>query len=178
MEIESEFQCEKMRKKYKFLGHLPLNTSFEFVEIDLRKIVSKEAFRPYQDEIQKRIRKRQKIIKQQQIEKQKEAMIRKKAQSLINQKDFPTVAPTVEDVAKDSVQEDVPVTSPVEEAPKSGTQTVWGQPAPEARATPFLDALKAPKVSPPLITPNTPSKNTKSGKQYILFSTASSRSYK
>mmetsp|Transcript_5743 Transcript_5743/g.8033 ORF Transcript_5743/g.8033 Transcript_5743/m.8033 type:complete len:575 (+) Transcript_5743:139-1863(+) len=179
MEIESEFQSEKMRKKFKFIGHLPLNTSFEFVEIDLRKIVSKEAFRPYQDEIQKRIRKRQKILKQHQLEKQKEeAMIKRKVQSVINKTDFPSVAPTSEDVAKEPPQEQ-PQTSSLEEVstPKSTKQTVWGQPAPETKSTPFLDALKSHK-SPPLVTSNTPSKNTKSGKQYIVFSTTSSRSYK
>jgi len=79
VELEEMAQSEKYRKKYKFLGHLPITCNFQVVELDMSSIVSPRTLEAFSEELQKQEARRK---KKQQLEQQrlKEKMREEKAQ--------------------------------------------------------------------------------------------------
>lgn len=71
LELETVTQSEAVRKRYRFLGHFSLTTTFQFCEIDLSDIVSPSSLAPFLDEIKKREKQRKRAAKKEESERAK-----------------------------------------------------------------------------------------------------------
>ncbi|XP_066327556.1 uncharacterized protein [Miscanthus floridulus] len=71
LELETVTQSEAIRKRYRFLGHFSLTTTFQFCEIDLSDIVSPSSLAPFLDEIKKREKQRKRAAKKEESERAK-----------------------------------------------------------------------------------------------------------
>ncbi|KAJ6401240.1 hypothetical protein OIU84_016619 [Salix udensis] len=60
LQLETATQSEAMRRRYRYLSHFSLTTTFQLCEIDLNAAISPNALIPFMDEIKKR----QKLRKQ------------------------------------------------------------------------------------------------------------------
>eukprot|EP00951_Prasinocladus_malaysianus_P002193 scaffold15585_cov50-Prasinocladus_malaysianus.AAC.1 len=60
LEVENMIQSDAMRRKLKYLQHLPLSASFQFLELDLSSILSSSALKPFESEIAARAKRRKK----------------------------------------------------------------------------------------------------------------------
>ncbi|RYR54224.1 hypothetical protein Ahy_A06g029485 isoform C [Arachis hypogaea] len=69
LQMETVTQSEAMRRRYKFLSHFPLTTTFQLCEIDLSEMLPPEALAPFMDEIKKRAHQRKQLAKKEQKEK-------------------------------------------------------------------------------------------------------------
>jgi len=78
LEVENYSQDEKMRKKYKALGHLPLTASFQIIEIEVRNLVSKESIKPLLETKISLSNKRKNLKKREKEEKDREAKEKKR----------------------------------------------------------------------------------------------------
>ncbi|CAH8363629.1 unnamed protein product [Eruca vesicaria subsp. sativa] len=58
VEMETVTQSEAIRRRYRFLSHFSLTTTFQICEIDMRDSLPPEAFAPFMDEIKKREKQR------------------------------------------------------------------------------------------------------------------------
>ncbi|CAF1920202.1 hypothetical protein Bca4012_052284 [Brassica carinata] len=58
VEMETVTQSEAIRRRYRFLSHFSLTTTFQICEIDMRESLPPEAFAPFMDEIKKREKQR------------------------------------------------------------------------------------------------------------------------
>ncbi|XP_041349388.1 RING finger protein 10-like [Gigantopelta aegis] len=66
--MESIFMTEDLRKRLRYLNHLPLTCEFQVVELALKPpVVSKDTLRAFSDEIEKRHRMRQKKVRDEKI---------------------------------------------------------------------------------------------------------------
>lgn len=72
IEMEGQTQTEALRKRYRYLSHLPLTTNFWFCEVDLRGILPSSAFIPFNDELRYRETRRRRRQKQEQAERLRE----------------------------------------------------------------------------------------------------------
>ncbi|KAG2651207.1 hypothetical protein PVAP13_1NG252400 [Panicum virgatum] len=63
LELETVTQSEAIRKRYRFLSHFSLTTTFQFCEIDLSDIVPPSSLAPFLDEIKKREKQRKRAAK-------------------------------------------------------------------------------------------------------------------
>ncbi|KAG2658708.1 hypothetical protein PVAP13_1KG296900 [Panicum virgatum] len=63
LELETVTQSEAIRKRYRFLSHFSLTTTFQFCEIDLSDIVPPSSLAPFLDEIKKREKQRKRTAK-------------------------------------------------------------------------------------------------------------------
>jgi hypothetical protein len=84
-------QSEALRKRYRFLSHLPLACQFKFVEIDMRPLVTPAALDPVYEDITKRVRHRKNIKRKDEMEKariEQEALL-KHAQIDMGMGEFP-----------------------------------------------------------------------------------------
>uniref|UniRef100_A0A7C8Z3L0 RING-type domain-containing protein n=1 Tax=Opuntia streptacantha TaxID=393608 RepID=A0A7C8Z3L0_OPUST len=63
LQLESVTQSEAMRRRYRYLSHFPLTTTFQLCEIDLREILPPDALSPFMDEIKKRAKHRKWLAK-------------------------------------------------------------------------------------------------------------------
>jgi hypothetical protein len=72
LEIEALEQTEETRRRYKFLAHVPLTSSFSLVEVNLSGVVPPEAMEPFAAEAQKRKARREKAVRQAASEKRQE----------------------------------------------------------------------------------------------------------
>ncbi|CAK0785380.1 hypothetical protein CVIRNUC_008588 [Coccomyxa viridis] len=62
--IDQVTQTEAVRKRTKFLGHLPLTGAFQLAEVDLAALVPEEALVPFAEELQSRDRRRERRVKE------------------------------------------------------------------------------------------------------------------
>ncbi|CAL4887656.1 unnamed protein product [Urochloa decumbens] len=71
LELETVTQSEAIRKRYRFLSHFSLTTTFQFCEIDLSDIVPPSSLAPFLDEIKKREKQRKRTAKKEESERVK-----------------------------------------------------------------------------------------------------------
>ncbi|ERN06158.1 RING finger protein 10 [Amborella trichopoda] len=71
LELETVTLSEVMRRRFRFLSHLSLTTTFQLCEINLHSILPPDAFTPFMDEIKTRENQRKRQAKQ--LEKQARA---------------------------------------------------------------------------------------------------------
>ncbi|KAL2320385.1 hypothetical protein Fmac_029354 [Flemingia macrophylla] len=69
LQLETVTQSETMRKRYRFLSHFPLTTTFQLCEVDLSEMLPPEALAPFMDEIKKRANLRKQLAKKERKEK-------------------------------------------------------------------------------------------------------------
>ncbi|PIA32785.1 hypothetical protein AQUCO_04300014v1 [Aquilegia coerulea] len=69
LQLETVTQTEDMRRRYRFLSHFSLTTSFQLCEIDMSEVLPSDALLPFMDEIKKRENQRKRFIKKEQQEK-------------------------------------------------------------------------------------------------------------
>ncbi|KAJ8773030.1 hypothetical protein K2173_028207 [Erythroxylum novogranatense] len=69
LQFESVTQSETTRRRYRFLSHFSLTTTFQLCEIDLSELLPPNSLLPFMDEIKKRERQRKQIAKKEQREK-------------------------------------------------------------------------------------------------------------
>ncbi|KAH9329197.1 hypothetical protein KI387_001305 [Taxus chinensis] len=73
LEMETVTQTEGIRKRYRYLSHFPLTTTFQLSEIDLSNILPASVFSPFSDEIGKRVAERRHRQKQEARTRQRAA---------------------------------------------------------------------------------------------------------
>jgi len=71
LELETVTQSEAIRKRYRFLSHFSLTTTFQFCEIDLSDIVPPSSLAPFLGEIKKREKQRKRAAKKEESERVK-----------------------------------------------------------------------------------------------------------
>lgn len=64
LQLETFTQSDVIRKRYRYLSHFPLTTTFQLCEIDLSNLLPPSAFFPFTDEIEKRKAERRRRRKQ------------------------------------------------------------------------------------------------------------------
>lgn len=69
LQFESVTQSDAMRRRYRYLSHFPLTTTFQLCEIDLRQILPPGALSPFMDEIKKRAKNRKWLAKKEHDDK-------------------------------------------------------------------------------------------------------------
>ncbi|KAK9108610.1 hypothetical protein Syun_024621 [Stephania yunnanensis] len=71
VQLETVVQSEPMRRRYRYLSHLPLTTTFQLCEIDIGKILPRNVLSPFMEEIKKREAERKRLAKKELKEKAK-----------------------------------------------------------------------------------------------------------
>ncbi|KAK3154202.1 hypothetical protein QOZ80_2BG0187570 [Eleusine coracana subsp. coracana] len=71
LELETVTQSETTRKRYRFLSHFSLTTTFQFCEIDLSDMLPPSSLAPFVDEIKKREKQRKRAAKKEESERVK-----------------------------------------------------------------------------------------------------------
>lgn len=69
LEFETVTQTEATRRRYRYLSHFSLTTSFQLCEIDLTNLLPSSSMVPFMDEIKKREKQRKQLAKKMQKEK-------------------------------------------------------------------------------------------------------------
>ncbi|KAH1204912.1 RING finger protein 10 [Glycine max] len=69
LQLETVTQTEAIRRRYRFLSHFPLTTTFQLCEVDLSEMLPPEALAPFIDEIKKRANQRKQLAKKEKKEK-------------------------------------------------------------------------------------------------------------
>ncbi|KAL0927014.1 hypothetical protein M5K25_001165 [Dendrobium thyrsiflorum] len=69
LELEMLTQTEATRKRYRYLSHFSLTTTFQLCEIELAEILPPTSLAPFMDEIKKREKQRKKLAKKERDEK-------------------------------------------------------------------------------------------------------------
>nr|POE85658.1 ring finger protein 10 [Quercus suber] len=69
LQLETVTQSEAIRRRYRYLSHFSLTTTFQFCEIDLSEILPPDALYPFLDEIKKREKQRKQLVKKERREK-------------------------------------------------------------------------------------------------------------
>ncbi|GLT81591.1 hypothetical protein SLE2022_000330 [Rubroshorea leprosula] len=69
LELETVTQSEAMRRRYRYLSHFSLTTTFQLCEIDLSRVLPPDALLPFLDEIKKREKQRKQLARKEQKEK-------------------------------------------------------------------------------------------------------------
>jgi hypothetical protein len=72
LELESVTQTDATRKRYRYLSHLPLTSTFQLCEVDLSDILPSEAFSPFAEEIRSRQLRQQHRMQREREEKAKQ----------------------------------------------------------------------------------------------------------
>ncbi|EFJ21418.1 hypothetical protein SELMODRAFT_443565 [Selaginella moellendorffii] len=67
LEMEAMIQTELLRKRYRYLSHLPLTSTFQLCEVDLSKILPSSSLSPFKDELHAREVRRQRRLKQEKM---------------------------------------------------------------------------------------------------------------
>nr|CAD1836664.1 unnamed protein product [Ananas comosus var. bracteatus] len=81
LELESVTQSEAMRRRYRFLSHFSLTTTFQLCEIDLSDVLPPSSLSPFMDEIKKREKQRKRLAKKEQDEREKAEAAAAKAEA-------------------------------------------------------------------------------------------------
>ncbi|GFP91619.1 ring finger protein 10 [Phtheirospermum japonicum] len=63
LQLETVTQSEAMRRRYRFLSHISLTTTFQLCEIDLRDKLPAESLSPFMDEIKNREKQRKQLAR-------------------------------------------------------------------------------------------------------------------
>ncbi|KAK9225354.1 hypothetical protein WN943_010395 [Citrus x changshan-huyou] len=71
LQLESVTQSEAMRRRYRYLSHFSLTTTFQLCEIDLTEALPPDALSPFIDEIRKREKQRKQLANKERKEKMK-----------------------------------------------------------------------------------------------------------
>ncbi|XP_010929676.1 uncharacterized protein [Elaeis guineensis] len=71
LELETVTQTEAMRKRYRYLSHFSLTTTFQLCEIDLSDILPPGSLAPFMDELKKREKQRKQLARKEQEERLK-----------------------------------------------------------------------------------------------------------
>ncbi|EEF49344.1 conserved hypothetical protein [Ricinus communis] len=69
LQLEVVTQSEAMRRRYRYLSHFSLTTTFQLCEIDLSEVLPPDALFPFMDEIKKREKQRKELAKKERKEK-------------------------------------------------------------------------------------------------------------
>ncbi|OMO85542.1 Zinc finger, RING-type [Corchorus capsularis] len=69
LELETITQSEAVRKRYRYLSHFSLTTTFQLCEIDLSGVLPPDALLPFMDEIKKREKQRKQLARKDRKEK-------------------------------------------------------------------------------------------------------------
>ncbi|KAL6960360.1 hypothetical protein U1Q18_038125 [Sarracenia purpurea var. burkii] len=69
LQMETVTQSEAMRRRYRFLSHFSLATSFQLCEIDLSELLPPDALSPFMDEIKNREKQRKRLARKERDEK-------------------------------------------------------------------------------------------------------------
>ncbi|XP_010249224.1 PREDICTED: RING finger protein 10 isoform X2 [Nelumbo nucifera] len=69
LQLETVTQSEAMRRRYRFLSHFSLTTTFQLCEIDLTEMLPPDALSPFIEEIKKRENQRKRLAKKERQEK-------------------------------------------------------------------------------------------------------------
>ncbi|KAJ6680351.1 RING FINGER 10 FAMILY MEMBER [Salix purpurea] len=69
LQLETATQSEAMRRRYRYLSHFSLTTTFQLCEIDLNAAISPNALIPFMDEIKKREKLRKQLANKEWKEK-------------------------------------------------------------------------------------------------------------
>ncbi|XP_043724657.1 RING finger protein 10 isoform X2 [Telopea speciosissima] len=71
LQLENVTQSEAIRRRYRYLSHFSLTTTFQLCEIDLSEMLPLDALSPFKDEIRKRENQRKRLAKKELQEKVK-----------------------------------------------------------------------------------------------------------
>ncbi|XP_072978560.1 uncharacterized protein [Typha angustifolia] len=71
LELETVTQSEAARRRYRYLSHFSLTTTFQLCEIDLSDVLSPNSLSPFMDEIKKREKQRKRLSRKEQEERVK-----------------------------------------------------------------------------------------------------------
>ncbi|XP_071701669.1 uncharacterized protein [Rutidosis leptorrhynchoides] len=71
LQLETITQSEAMRRRYRYLSHFSLTTTFQLCEIDLTGILPPTSLSPFEDELKNRDKHRKRIARKEQEEKVK-----------------------------------------------------------------------------------------------------------
>lgn len=71
LQLETVTQSEAMRRRYRYLSHFSLTTTFQLCEIDLSEALPPDALSPFIDEIRKREKQRKQLANKERKEKMK-----------------------------------------------------------------------------------------------------------
>lgn len=69
LQLEVVTQSEAIRRRYRYLSHFSLTTTFQLCEIDMSEVVPFDALVPFMDEIKKREKQRKELAKKERKEK-------------------------------------------------------------------------------------------------------------
>lgn len=69
LELETVTQTEAMRRRYRYLSHFSLTTTFQLCEIDLSDILPPHSLAPFMEEIKKREKQRKRLARKEQEER-------------------------------------------------------------------------------------------------------------
>ncbi|KAG2229889.1 hypothetical protein INT48_001324 [Thamnidium elegans] len=138
--VEESTLTEDLRKKCKYLGHLPLACDVTFLEINVKEIVSAETVAVFQQELSARVKKRKdKERREDQKKKQSETKhklhVAKEQESerkmLESDPFFSMYQPAMteqesEDQLSLALSESASISSSYQESSSAGPKTVWG----------------------------------------------------
>ncbi|XP_009405452.2 uncharacterized protein LOC103988593 isoform X1 [Musa acuminata AAA Group] len=69
LELETVTQSEAMRRRYRYLSHFSLTTTFQLCEIDLRDLLPSSSLAPFLDEMKKREKQRHRLARKENDER-------------------------------------------------------------------------------------------------------------
>lgn len=69
LQLETITQSEAMRRRYRYLSHFSLTTTFQLCEIDLSEILPPSSLSPFEDELKNREKQRKRVARKEQEEK-------------------------------------------------------------------------------------------------------------
>nr|XP_043607453.1 RING finger protein 10 [Erigeron canadensis] len=71
LQLDSITQSEAMRRRYRYLSHFSLTTTFQLCEIDLTGVLPPSSLSPFEDELKSREKQRKRVARKEQQEKVK-----------------------------------------------------------------------------------------------------------
>ncbi|KAI8092779.1 uncharacterized protein BX664DRAFT_277284 [Halteromyces radiatus] len=137
--VEETTLTEDIRKRFKYLGHLPLACDVTFIEIDMKPLVSKKTIDHFQNELKLRNKKRQDRIKREEKARKASTIKQQKKQVEIGRREeqirreqdpfFQTYQPMTQE-ENDAMLKQALETSALEaQQHQHQPKTVWGTPA-------------------------------------------------
>jgi len=184
--IDNITVTEVNRKRYKFLGHLALNSAVQFAEVDLKTIVSPATIAAFEPEIQRRVQRREKLREKDRLDQLKADLIDRRRISDLLQEKLPFLAipepqfPFSQELISDPFPEketliNLPELESNQEEPK-----IEGNEFQEIGVghTPHLSFAAALQQKPKKeIVVGIPKKSKKGGRELIVLSNQSTRRY-
>ncbi|KAG0164334.1 hypothetical protein DFQ30_010096 [Apophysomyces sp. BC1015] len=146
--IEESTVTEELRKKFKYLGHVPLACDITFLEIDLKSLVSGATLKAFENELRQRVKQRQDRIKREEkankaveARQRKQQRMRSKQQPAMDSRDpfFQINRPMTVEENEEMLARVINLSS-VEAENSGGPKTVWGTRAVPASGLPETQA--------------------------------------